>query len=123
MNRYVIEGMLDDAACGKRVLCVYGISDKHAPSAVEHRIRTLLPDPTEYAGAVQAVVRANGREEIRFTNGGRIRFLRSYAHGSSALRGFSVDVVVLLNSAVGMGLLTHAKIATAASSQGEVIRA
>lgn len=80
MNRYVIEGLLGDAASGKRVGVV--------PASKRE-----IPDFLRMAGTNPAVVkvrRANGAEGVECANGS-VEFFRSL----DSIRGHSFDVLAI----------------------------
>ena len=82
MHRYVAEGLLRDAAIGKRVLVF----------ATCGRAREIFRQASALAAnqtGVTRILRANGRECVEFANGGRLRFIST----SFAARGHEADVV------------------------------
>lgn len=85
MNRCKLRVIAERAAAGGKVIVV----TRNVPSAMElcDRFMSLFDD----VGAVYDAVRSNGRNVIRFANGGRVD-IRSERQG---MRGMSCDVFVL----------------------------
>lgn len=106
MNRYVIEGIIRDAASGKRVAVVPAYlrgADGLMGAAAEHP-------------RASHVIRAHGRAEVRFHSGGSLR-----VRTADSLRGHQAEVVVLdARTGNDQRALECAVICTAPG--GEVIR-
>ncbi|SKF61373.1 Uncharacterised protein [Mycobacteroides abscessus subsp. abscessus] len=83
MNRYVIDGIIADAARGKRVL----VAARHP---VEVRAAFQLVAEAAHEEPDVRISRVNGRERIDFYTGS-IKFVATTTRG---LRGYSADVVV-----------------------------
>lgn len=82
MNRYIVEGLLRDATTGKRVLV---FAAQGGARKIFRHVSVLAANQT----GVKRILRANGRECVEFTNGGRLRFIST----SHAARGHEADVV------------------------------
>lgn len=111
MNRYVIQGIHEDAKSGKRVVFAAAQPDDLSQTTLA------LLDQVENDPAVSKVCRVNGRESISWTNGGRV----SFHLGHQGLRGVRADVTVV----AGWNDLSHdsrADLAVAVAATGELIR-
>ncbi|OYO16624.1 hypothetical protein CGZ93_17850 [Enemella dayhoffiae] len=83
-NRYVIEGMVNDAMRGRRVAYLGLIKE------AENAFRACLDALPDSTGAKP--IRVNGRQAIEFPNGGTVLFRSPQREG---LRGTVADVVYL----------------------------
>ena len=113
MNRYTLEGMVSDAAHGKRVAYIgrrAGGWLADAAFVAEH----------EWPDRIARVYRAHGQQRIEFTTGGRLTF-----HATEAgVRGITADIAVLDEaSSRNEQSLESARAAVMACVGGEVIRA
>lgn len=113
VNRYTLEGIVTDAAAGKRVAYIGRGAGKWLSDAVfvaEH----------ECPEKVDKVYRAHGGQRIDFTSGGRLTF-----HASEAgVRGISADVVVLdAEASQHERTMMSARAAIACKVGGELIQA
>lgn len=106
MNRYVIEGLLADAASGKRV----GLVPRSA-----REIPEFLAVAAHHPG-VAKVRRANGMQGVEFANGSVEVFL-----SLDAVRGHTLDVVAVDGSA-GDADRMRETIWPALTLGGEIIR-
>lgn len=84
MNRYVIDGILNDALNGKHIAVF-------SPVAAERR-NTFETLAHKTADTASKIIRANGREEIQFHYGGRIT-IHTATHNSP--RGWDLDIAVV----------------------------
>ena len=114
MNRYTLEGILDDAAHGKRVAYVGRRAGDWLREAEYVAGR-------EHPGKVSRVIRSNGQKRIEFTSGGVLTF---HGSGHNSLRGHTADVVALdADASRDERTLGDAHAVVASSIAGEVIRA
>lgn len=114
MNRYVVRGVLGDAAAGKCVV-VFSGTGRERRFAFDQ-----VAAEAATSGSVKRVLRANGSERIDMLSGGRGVFLAATDHGQ---RGYSADVVVLDGPMAAERAGVHPAIMVAASPCGEVVRA
>ena len=113
MNRYTLEGIVSDAAHGKRVAYIGRRAGKWLGS-IRAEARDVYPD------RVESVVRSNGRESVKFVGGGSIHLFASEA----GIRGIAADVVILdPDASRDDGTVESAQAAVRACVAGEVIRA
>lgn len=108
MNRYTAEGIIADAAQGKRVAFV----GRRAGDVFDALAAAAEPFSHK-------VYRAKGHQRIEFANGGRVTL---HATGRSG-RGFTADVVVLDESVKDDERVLGDVMPMLAPSNGEVIRA
>ncbi|AVR56771.1 hypothetical protein PBI_ELVA_30 [Microbacterium phage Elva] len=112
MNKYASRGLAFAAIVEARTVLVV---TRHA------EVQIALREMAEIGVQGQVVRRANGAEEIRYPNGGRVLFRAAGGHG---YRGVSVDTVYL---DAGLGnddrLLDDLVPCVQASPRGELVRA
>lgn len=112
MNRYTVQGLVADAAEGKRVVIV---GSGRVTNDMFHELKRVGGDSVEKA------VASNGRQRLYFKWGGEIRFALS----ERSLRGVAADIVFIpdVESGQDPDLVASAFAAVSTSQFGEVIRA
>lgn len=112
LNRYMVEGILDDIITRRRVAILT------APVRVNAWLATFSATAEKNPAFGFKVYRANGRERVEHASGGVVYILRH----ASELRGMSVDVLIFDRGVTQDEFETHALPCVAAGDPGEVMR-
>jgi hypothetical protein len=123
MNRFAALGLLAEAIAGRQ-LVVISLNGTEASAALEDVLRA----GAEFVGQGESIDdldliirRANGDQQIRTREGGRVRFISADPRSIVRLRGAKVDAVLLEPGAASR--LDPHDVAAIAARGAEVVRA